>query len=185
MIKENKGEKDYVTLREKCIDAFSRIYKNSLAFDMCEVSKEMRLMLMEDPVYLAKTKAIKASLFEEQLGTLDEVLAGRYSVEDKDQSASILKALEMKNKLLLEDLNIQNDESKALNITFVAFTQEEFDKLAKEDDAIVTIDKGSNKEVTLGVDFGVSEDTNSFEARMKADAQERLKELEKNKTISN
>ena len=176
-----KEDKEYVKLRDKCIDAFSRIYKDSLAFDLCEVPKDIRIMLLEDDVYIAKTKAIKASLFEEQLGTIDEVLAGRYSVEDKDQSASILKALEMKNKLLLEDLNIQKDESKALNITCVAFSQEDFEAMSKEEDATVVLEKGSNNKTQLGVDFGVSESNDSFEARMKADAQERLKQLEKNK----
>lgn len=172
-------EDEYVKLRQKCIDAFSRIYKNALAFDLCEVPKDIRIRLMEDDIYVNKTKAIKASLFEDQLTSLDEILAGRYTLDDKDPSATILKALEMKNKLLLEDLNIQKDESKALNITFVAFTKEDFEAMAKEEDATVVLEKGSNNNTQLGVDFGISEDNDSFEARMKADAQERLKQLEK------
>jgi hypothetical protein len=35
----------------------------------------------------------------------------------------------------------------------------------------------------LGADFGVTEDNSSFEARMKAKTQEKLKELEQKQTV--
>ena len=79
----------------------------------------------------------------------------------------------MKQKLLLEDLNINKDESNALNVSFIAMSQEDFEKLET-----VEVNKGSNNNRELSADFGVSEDTDSFEARMKADAKQRLKEKE-------
>ena len=81
----------------------------------------------------------------------------------------------MKQKLLLEDLNITKDDSNALNVTFVAMSKEDFEALDT-----VEINEGSNT-TELSADFGVSEDTDSFEARLKADAKERLKELDSQK----
>ena len=142
--------------------------------DMCEVPKDIRIRMLEDEYYLTKTKAIKASLFAQQLETLDAVLAGSYANSEKptDQSATVLKTLEMKQKLLLEDLNITKDESNALNVTYIGMTKEDF--MACE---TVEIFEGSNSS-ELGADFGGGENQDSFEARMKAKTQEKLKELE-------
>ena len=82
----------------------------------------------------------------------------------------------MKNKLLLEDLNVNKDESNALNVTFTAMSKEDFESLET-----IEVHEGSNNNTELGADFGVSDDGDSFEARTKADMQERLKELEKEK----
>ena len=52
-------------------------------------------------------------------------------------------------------------------------SQEDFEKLET-----IEVNKGGNNNRELSADFGVSEDTDSFEARMKADAKQRLKEKE-------
>lgn len=170
-------QKQYEELREKVIAKFRILYKDALAMDMCEVPKEIRIRLLDDEVYITKTKAIKAGLFAKQLETLDEVLAGNYSNSEKptDQSSTVLKALEMKQKLLLEDLNITKDDSNALNITFTAMSREDFESLST-----VVVHQGGNS-TELGADFGVSDDSDSFEARMKKDAKERLEESAKKK----
>lgn len=166
----------YEELREQVIKKYKVLYKDALAMDICEVPKDIRIRMLDDPYYISKTKALKAGLFMEQLETLDAVLAGSYATEQtKDQSQTILKALEMKNKLLLEDLNVTKDESNALNVTFVAMTREDFEALDT-----VEVQQGGNS-TELGADFGVSDDTDSFEARLKADAKQRLKELENKK----
>jgi len=173
-------QKKYEELREKVISKFKVLYKDALAMDMCEVPKDIRVRLLEDEYYLTKTKAIRASLFAQQLETLDAVLAGTYANSEKptDQSGTVLKALEMKQKLLLEDLNITKDESNALNVTFIAMKREDFEALDT-----VEVNKGGNSR-ELGNDFGVNDDTDSFEARLKADAQARLNELaEKQKEV--
>ena len=164
--------KEYEELREKVISKYKVLYKDALAMDMCEVPKDIRIRMLEDEYYLTKTKAIRAGLFAQQLETLDAVLGGCYANSDKptDQSTTVLKALEMKQKLLLEDLNITKDESNALNVTFVAMSRADFEALET-----VEISRGGNS-VELGADFGVSEDTDSFEARLKKDVKERLKE---------
>jgi hypothetical protein len=54
-------------------------------------------------------------------------------------------------------------------------TKEDFEALDT-----VEINKGGNSR-ELSSDFGVNDDTDSFEARLKKDAQERLKELANNK----
>ena len=171
------GEKEYEELRQKVIDKFKVLYKDSMAMDICEVPKETRVRMLQDEVYLTKTKAIKAGLFLEQLETLDGVLAGNYANLEKptDTSATVLKALEMKQKLLLEDMNVNKDETNALNVTFVAMSREDFEALET-----VEVSEGSNV-TELPADFGASEDTDSFEARLKADAKERLKGLEERK----
>lgn len=170
-------ELTYEQLRDNVIKQFKILYKDALAMDICEVPKDIRLRLLEDPYYISKTKAIKAGLFVQQLETLDAVLAGSYSNSDKptDTSGTILKALEMKQKLLLEDLNVTKDESNALNVAFISMTKEDFEALET-----VEVQQGGNSK-ELGADFGVSDDTDSFEARLKADAKQRLKELEESK----
>lgn len=171
------NDKDYEELRDKVIAKFKILYKDSMAMDMCEVPKDVRIRMLSDEYYITKTKAIKASLFAQQLETLDAVLAGSYASSEKptDQSGTVLKALEMKQKLLLEDMNVNKDETNALNVTFVAMSREDFEALET-----VEINEGSNT-TELSADFGVSEDTDSFEARLKADAKERLKELDEKK----
>lgn len=164
---------DYEELRKKCIESFKILYKDSLVFDYNEVPKDVRIRLLDDPIYLAKTKALKAGLFIEQLDILNNVLAGSYQGEKQtDQSGVILKALELKNKLLLEDLNVTKDESNALNVTYVAMTREDFEALET-----VEVSEGGNS-VELGADFGVSEDNDSFEARLKAKTKEKMDKLE-------
>ena len=171
------NDKDYEELRDKVIAKFKILYKDSMAMDMCEVPKDVRIRMLSDEYYITKTKAIKASLFAQQLETLDAVLAGSYANSEKptDQSGTVLKALEMKQKLLLEDMNVNKDETNALNVTFVAMSREDFEALDT-----VEINEGSNT-TELSADFGTSEDTDSFEARLKADAKSRLAVLYKNK----
>jgi hypothetical protein len=167
-------QKEYEELRDKVISKYKILYKDSLAMDACEVPKEIRIRLFEDEVYLAKTKAIKATLFEGQLNILNGILAGVYAEEGKDNSATLLKALEMKQKLLLEDLNVVKDDSNAVNVTFMSMNKEDFESLD-----VVEINKGSNNSTELGADFGVADDdNNSFEARMKAEVQKKMENLE-------
>ena len=170
---------EYEELREKVISKYKILYKDSMAMDMCEVPKEVRIRMFEDPYYISKTKAIKAGLFAQQLETLDTVLAGGYANSEKptDQSATVLKALELKQKLLLEDLNVTKDDSNALNVTFMALTPEEFNAVET-----VAVNEGSNASDDLGVDFTAGGDgNNSFEDRLKADVEKRLSELEEEK----
>ena len=171
------SNEEYEKLREKVIAKYKILYKDSMAMDICEVPKDVRIRMLEDPYYITKTKAIKASLFAQQLETLDSVLAGSYANSEKptDQSGTVLKALEMKQKLLLEDMNVNKDETNALNVTFVAMNREDFEALDT-----VEVNEGGNT-AELGADFGVSEDTDSFEARLKADTKSRLSELDKEK----
>lgn len=168
-------QKEYERLRDKVISKYKILYKDSLAMDACEVPKETRIRLFEDEIYLAKTKAIKATLFEGQLNILNGILAGVYAEEGKDNSATLLKALEMKQKLLLEDLNVVKDDSNAVNVTFMSMSKEDFESLD-----VVEINEGSNNSTELGADFSVADDdNNSFEARMKAEVQKKMENLEK------
>lgn len=167
-------QNEYEELRDKVISKYKILYKDSLAMDACEVPKEIRIRLFEDEVYLAKTKAIKATLFEGQLNILNGILAGVYAEEGKDNSATLLKALEMKQKLLLEDLNVVKDDSNAVNVTYMSMSKEDFESLD-----VVEINEGSNNSTELGADFGVADDdNNSFEARMKAEVQKKMENLE-------
>lgn len=171
------SNEEYEDLREKVIKKYKVVYKDSVAMDACEVPKDVRIRMLEDPYYVTKTKAIKASLFIDQLDALDKVISGMYDDSEKgsDRSATVLRCLELKQKLLLEDLNVNKDETNALNVTFVAMSREDFEALDT-----VEINEGSNT-TELSADFGTSEDTDSFEARLKADAKARLAELDKSK----
>lgn len=171
------AEKTYEELRSDVIDKFKIVYKDSVAMDACKVPKDLRLRMIDDPVYISETKAIKAYLFIDQLEELSNVIAGTYDNSEKgsDRSATVLRCLELKQKLLLEDLNVNKDESNALNVSFIAMTKEDFEALDS-----VEVNKGGNSR-ELSADFGVNDDTDSFEARIKADAKQRLKELDDKK----
>ena len=168
-------DKEYEDLRDKVISKFKVLYKDSVAMDACEVDKQTRIRLFEDPYYISKTKAIKANLFASQLSYIDNVLAGMYQGEKPtDQSNTILKAIEMKQKMLLEDLNVIKDDSNAVNITFMEMDKANFEALDT-----TTINEGSNNSMELGADFGVADDdNNSFESRMKAEVQKKMEGLD-------
>jgi hypothetical protein len=167
----------YEELRENVIKQYRILYKESVAMDMCRVPKDVRIRMLEDPYFIQETKAIKAGLFVEQLEELDKIVTGAYDNSEKgsDRSATVLRCLELKQKLLLEDLNVTKDESNALNVSFIAMSKEDFEALES-----VEINHGGNSR-ELSADFGVNDDTDSFEARLKADAKQRLKELEDKK----
>lgn len=171
------AEQTYEELRSDVIDKFRIVYKDAVAMDACKVPKDIRLRMIDDPVYISETKAIKAHLFIDQLEELSNIIAGTYDNSEKgsDRSATVLRCLELKQKLLLEDLNVNKDESNALNVSFIAMSKEDFEALET-----VEINKGGNSR-ELSADFGVNDDTDSFEARLKADAKQRLKELDDKK----
>lgn len=171
------AEKTYEELRSDVINKFKIVYKDAVAMDACKVPKDLRLRMIDDPVYISETKAIKAHLFIDQLEELSNIIAGTYDNSEKgsDRSATVLRCLELKQKLLLEDLNVNKDESNALNVAFISMSKEDFEAL----DSVEVNQGGNSRE--LSADFGVSEDTDSFEARLKADAKQRLKELDDKK----
>lgn len=171
------AEQTYEELRSDVIDKFRIVYKDAVAMDACKVPKDIRLRMIDDPVYISETKAIKAHLFIDQLEELSNIIAGTYDNSEKgsDRSATVLRCLELKQKLLLEDLNVNKDESNALNVAYIAMTKEDFEALDS-----VEVNKGGNSR-ELSADFGVNDDTDSFEARLKADAKQRLKELDDKK----
>lgn len=175
------AEQTYEELRSDVIEKFKIVYKDSVAMDACKVPKDIRIRMLEDPEYIAETKAIKAHLFIDQLEELDKIVVGTYDNSEKgsDRSATVLRCLELKQKLLLEDLNVTKDESNALNVSFIAMTKEDFEALST-----VEVNQGGNSR-ELSADFGVSDDTDSFEARLKADAKQRLKELDDKKEAEN
>ena len=171
----------YEKLRENVIQKYKIVYKDSVSMDACKVPKDVRIRMLEDAEYIAETKSIKASLFIDQLNELDNVIAGTYDNSEKgsDRSQTVLRCLELKQKLLLEDLNVTKDESNALNVAYIAMSKEDFEALST-----VEINQGGNSR-ELSADFGVNDDTDSFEARLKADAKQRLKELEEKKEEAN
>ncbi len=164
----------YEDLRAEVIRKFGIVCKDSVAMDACKVPKELRIRMLEDPEYLAETKALRANLFIGQLDELTRIMSGYYDNSEKgtDRSPTVLRCLELKQKLLLEDLNITKDESNALNVSFIAMSKEDFEAMET-----IEVNQGGNSR-ELSADFGVSEDTDSFEARLKADAKERLKKKE-------
>ena len=137
----DKTSDEYIRLREACISTFKTVCKDSIAFDINEVPQELRIMLLQDQEYLKKTKAYKGLLFKTQLETLDAVIAEEYGDEKKGTAPSdIMKAIEMKNKILFSDMNIDADESNALNITMQFYSREEMDTM----ETVTAFTSGSN-----------------------------------------
>ena len=61
------ADKTYEELRKEVIKKFGIVFKDSVAMDACKVPKDIRIRMLEDPEYIAETKALKANLFVEQL----------------------------------------------------------------------------------------------------------------------
>ena len=122
--------RDYEKLREACIDSFKYVYKDSIAFDMNECSKEERTLLLQDPQYISATKAAKALMFAKDLKVYQGVIDGEYGDPEKDLSPSdVMKAVEMRRKILFNDLNIDADESNQINIITTYLSKEDMEKM--------------------------------------------------------
>ena len=131
----------YIQLREACISTYKSVFKDSIAFDINEVPKEMRVILLADSEYLSKTKAAKGLFFKKQLDALQGVIDDDYGQEDKPTSpGDIMKAIDMRNKILFSDMNIDADESNSLNITMQMYTREEMEKM----ETVTAFTQGSN-----------------------------------------
>jgi hypothetical protein len=150
----DESKKSYEDYRTMAIMNYKKVYKDSLAFDMAKVPKDFRLILVEDDVYLTDTKAIKAELYAKSITTLQEVIDGDYAEDGKDPTGNLLKALEMRNKILFNDLNIEADESNALNITMVELSREALSMMetvevsisgSNDADSSFAQEKGNNK----------------------------------------
>ena len=87
------AEQIYEELRSDVIDKFRIVYKDAVAMDACKVPKDIRLRMIDDPVYISETKAIKAHLFIDQLEELSNIIAGTYDNSEKgsDRSATVLR----------------------------------------------------------------------------------------------
>ena len=137
----NDTEAQYVALRDSCVATFKTVCKDSIAFDINEVPQELRIKLLQDTIYIAKTKCYKGMLFKKQLEVLDGVIDDEYGPADKATApGDIMKAIEMKNKILFSDMNIDADESNALNITMQMYTREEMAAL----ETVTAFTEGSN-----------------------------------------
>ena len=125
-----KQDKHYEDLREEAILAYQKTYKESLAFDMVKATKEERARLLTDPIFIAETRAIKASFFVESITELGKVIKGDYADENKGLTSSeVMKALDMRNKMIFSDLDEGVDESSALNIVVLKMTREEMEAM--------------------------------------------------------
>lgn len=162
MIEGNtKRNEEYVKIRENCIEAYGSLYKDSIVFDFCKVGKTDRVRLVKDPIYIAETKAAKAELFLNQLDVLDKLIDGSFGPSDKDKSSTILRAIELKQKLLLEDIGINNDPANCLNIVFTEMSQEDFQSMGK-----IEIEEG-DEDADLDDNFGLTSDNLSAEEKAK------------------
>ena len=103
---------------------------------------------------------MKADMYYEQITVIDDVIEDVRS--DKDNSSTRLKALEMKQKLLFQDMMIDADESNALNITFTAMDREAFEKM----ETVEIFSKGNAKTADLSAMKAEGEEL-SPEERMK------------------
>ena len=166
-------QKEYEELRSNAIKYYGKVFKDKIAFDAAKVDDKTRLRLLQDPTYIMETHALKAKLFISQIDELDEAIStAKMNDDGKDHSASILKAIEMKQKILLDDININQDESAAMNITFIAMTKEEF-----ENQDTIEINEGSNDGTELSSSFGQEAGETSKEDRMKQEVAEKIKAL--------
>ena len=116
----------YEEIREICVSAFKTVGRDDLVFDLNMIDKPLRVKLLSDPVYKARTKAIRAKEFRKQISTLHGVLDGKYIGDDTgDQSKNKLAAVSALNDLIFQDVN-KSDEDAKLNLEFIAMSRQEF-----------------------------------------------------------
>ena len=161
------AEKEYSVLREEAIEAFGFIYKDTLAFDMVLADKSERTRLLQDNIYLSRTKAKRAYLYKEQLTEINKLIEGDFRSE-KDSSATKIRAIEMKNKLLFQDMMIDADESNALNVAFVSMTREDF-----ESTDTIEVHSGSGESFVDLSDMRAEEDEETPEEKLKRMVEEK------------
>ena len=158
----------YEEIRAEAIKAFSKCYKDSLAFDLIGIDKSMRTRLTQDPEYLRATRKSKAELFVKQLKELDDIIDDDF--DDALKPGDRLKAIQERKSLLLSDVDEGGDESNALNVAYIAMSREDFEAMDN-----VEIFEG-NGNTNLSAAFGEGEAVDSAETRAKEDIARRLKE---------
>lgn len=163
---ENKKRiesEEYKKLRARCIEEYPNFYKDNLVFQYCKVGKSDQLLLLEDPEYRMETASLHAELFKDNLSILNSVIKGAYADEAGSEKAPvILKAIDMRNQLLLSDVGVNDDLKSRLNIAFTKMSKEDFQNLST-----IEINEG-NGNTDLSANFGVSGDNMSREEEAKA-----------------
>lgn len=150
----------YEEVRSLCIKSYAAVFRDELAFDLNCVPKATRLRLIDDPVYKTKTKALKAKMYAEQISTLSGIASsGTVTDDGKDNSKTILSAIQSQNSLVFSDLNDADEDSK-INIEFIAMTKEEFEK-----DPLTEIHEGKANGTLSGGDEATAEDVLKAKAK--------------------
>lgn len=122
--------KGYSSKKDEVITAFKKLYKLDLAFDYAMVSQEMRIAMLEDPDFNMEIAHHRASLYLTQIKQLDKVISDAENDDDKGSAQSILKSIEMKQRIINEDLDGGDDDENALNVFFIPLSREEYEKMA-------------------------------------------------------
>lgn len=126
---DKKVEKSYEEWKDEAIRAFRKVPKSSVAFDYARIPKEVRIKLLKDDEYNEITRQVLATQYVKDLEKLDDVLEGRYGIDTKDSSGTVLKTIAMKQEILYRSLGVEADDSNAINIVFVEMSKEEFSSL--------------------------------------------------------
>lgn len=163
----------YEEIRERCIKEFSRCYKDSIVFNLCKIDEETRVKLLNDKEYIRETGVEKAKLFIKQIETLDTIINNELS-SDKPNQNSMLKAIEMKNELLLKAEIEDVEQQEKINFVFTDERGKVYEK--EDDDREYGLQHHKGDGSTIGNDFGSSDDNDdSFEAKMKRDVATKIK----------
>ena len=130
--KDYEDYSSYEELRSSCISAFSRTYKDSVAFDLCKVDKEDSAKLLTDRQYTDETKSIRAKFFASNISVMDKIIEAQD--DEKGTSPSeLLRVITMGNDMIFKDVGFDQDESNALNIVVLKMTKEEIEDLETVD----------------------------------------------------
>lgn len=152
--KENKD--DFDRLVDKAIEAFSKLLNNNMALDMIEVQGSLRSMIVKDPRYIRRTRAIKAERYYNELQEVEDVYkaanklgedmsgfdddgrdgssaADRARLQaNKDALMMRLKATEQRRALLaLTAESTEDNEDAAVNFFFCPISREEMERMKR------------------------------------------------------
>ena len=119
----------FASFRDKALTYYRKVPKDEIAFDAAEVPDEWRAILIKDQEYNTKKKSIRAELYKKQIVAIDEILDDPAIARGKDNTASKLQAIKLKNEILFDELGVSKEDDSGLNISFTALTREQMEQM--------------------------------------------------------
>lgn len=143
MEKEKEKPISYRDCIEGVLEAFEKLLNDSFALDYCGITGKDRTLILNDPVYIQKSRQIRAKKYAREIEEINSIANdlnvssinddGNRIGDDTDNVKILnlkMKAATMRREMLsLSGNEKEADEVDSLNIFFIGLTREEFEHL--------------------------------------------------------